>query len=123
VVLITLLAAGCFASPVPQVNAIVEVFNQTSNAGTLEWQGSSTGNEPIAPCSADTTIGLGPGTWRVTITEGSNRQALALTAPATGGFYEVLEISPDGQIADLYTGADQRSLPPRPAGWAFCTGP
>jgi hypothetical protein len=121
-VLVSLLGAGCLGGPVPQVNAIVEVFNETNNADKVEWHGTSTGSEPIAPCSADTEIDFGPGTWELTITDGSFRQTLSLTAPATGGFYEVLDIGPDGQISDLYTGPDQHSVPPRPAGWAFCMG-
>jgi len=115
--LIGLLAAGCLAGPVPQVNLVVEVFNQASTAGSLEWQGTTAGNQPIAPCrTAGTSIGLGPGTWQVTITEGSARQTASLTAPATGVVYEVFGISPDGQIAHLYSLTDQQSVPPRPSG-------
>lgn len=121
VVLMTVFAAGCLAGCVPQVNAIVEVFNETSNAGTLEWQGTSTGTEAIAPCSSDTVISLGPGYWQVTITEGSDRLATSLTAPATGSFYQVFEIGPEGEISNLYSG-DQHGVPGRPAGFPFCMG-
>ena len=121
-ILTCLLVAGCLGGSAPPVNAIVEVFNETGNVDTVEWHGTSAGSESIAPCSADTEIDFGPGTWELTITEGSFHQTLSLTAPTTGGFYEVLEIGTDGQITDLYTGPDERSLPPRSAGGALCMG-
>ena len=121
VVLMTVFAAGCLAGCIPQVNAIVEVFNETSKAGTLEWQGTSTGTEAIAPCSSDTLMNLGPGYWQLTITEGSDRLATSVTAPPTGSLREVYEIGPEGNIGLLYSG-DQHGAPGRPAGWAFCMG-
>ncbi|HEY2888354.1 MAG TPA: hypothetical protein VGJ17_07040 [Candidatus Limnocylindrales bacterium] len=119
--LVALLVAGWLAGCIPQVNAIVEVFNETGHSGTLDWQGTSTGAEAIAPCSSDTLINLGRGYWQVTIAEGSDRLATSVTAPATGSLYEVYEIGPGGEISHLYSG-DQHGAPARPAGWAFCMG-
>jgi hypothetical protein len=118
VILVALLAAGCLAGPVPPENVVVEVFNQTSVTGMLQWQGpSGSGDQSIEPCRiADTSEGLGPGTWQVTISGGSATLTANVTAPATGIAYEVFGIAPDGRIAHLYSLTDQQSLPPRPSG-------
>ena len=118
IVLAGLLAASCQQGPVAQVNIVIEVFNQTNIVGTLRWQGDGgSGSDPIRPCSeAGSARGLGPGTWQVTINDGSTSFTASVTAPATGIAYEAYGILPNGQIEHLYRLSDQQTAPPTPSG-------
>jgi hypothetical protein len=114
VIAVAVAVVACRA--VAQVNIVFEVYNQTSHTGSYAWQGpGGSGSGSIAPCrTANTAIGLGPGTWQVTITEGGNSKTYAITSPPTGSAYEYFAIRPDGQIEHLYRWLDLQSPPQSP---------
>jgi len=118
IVLAGLVAAGCTGPP--EINLVVQVFNQTNVDGSLSWQGSgNSGQAPIRPCrESGTAYGLGPGTWQVTITDPSTSLVTGVTGAANGNgiAYEVYAIRPDGRIEHLYRLSDQETAPAAPSG-------
>jgi hypothetical protein len=84
------LVAGC-QGPVPHVNIMIEVFNQTNEVDSLRWQGpGGSGSDSIEPCTvAGSAEGLGPGTWQFTVQDGPNSLTATLIAPDIGVAYEV----------------------------------
>ena len=116
--LVTLLVTGCMEGPVFNATLIVEVFNQTNSVGSLRYQGPGpSGTDPIEPCrSAGSARGLGPGTWQITISNGSQSLKTTLVAQETGEVTEAYVIRPDGEIDHLYEQGDQDTAPPPPFG-------
>lgn len=104
--------------PAAQANLIVQVFNQTNSVGSLHWQGpGGSGAEPIDPCRVSGSArGLGPGTWQITIIDGSTSFMATVIAPDTGVVTEAYVIRPNGQIGHLYQQGDQETAPPPPSG-------
>jgi hypothetical protein len=112
------LVVACLQGPVPQVNVGFEVFNQSGTNGSYRWDGSGTsGSGLIRPCTvSDTSVGLGPGTWNLTITGSAGPMSFVLVSPPTGVANEVFSITPEGQVEHLYRLTGEETPPPRPSG-------
>ena len=109
--------------PVPPVNVSVEVINQSSSTGTLQWQSAAgSGRELIEPCQlGDAIAELGSGAWQVTISEGSAILTTTGNPPVGEITYEYFGISADGVIRHLGSSDGRLTLPPRLPAADLCT--
>jgi hypothetical protein len=110
--------------PLPPVNLILRVYNQTQAAGSLRWQATSppaqsappnSGGATVPPCQEFDTA-LGPGNWEITIAGQGGSLTATVSTSSSGQARQAYAIRADGRVERLYAVVGE----PEPSGPPLC---